>query len=274
MLTIARVAPVLFALVAWIAFSFSAHARVETLVSFGGRKTDDSVDYSSYAEFLSNCMLLGGDGVSRLHFGEISSSDRNLLRESISAMTRAQPSTMNPDAAKAYWINLYNLLIINILLENWPVVDIRTAEGGSTLIPATQIWNTDRIIVQGVDLSLDDIEHEILRSHFRDARIHFALALHTFSSPYPLNRPYRGKTIDSDLNEAGHNYVNRIGIVRTRADGLILPTILRWYKEDFGGSEAQAILFLRRFAEGKTAATLRGKTEIGTYEYNWKLINN
>ncbi len=264
----------LVALVTWIAFSFSAQARVENLVSFGGKKTDDNVNYESYEKFLSSSMIRGGDGVSRLHIGQINNSDRRLLNESLSAMMRAQPSTLNPDAAKAYWINLYNLLVINILLENWPVNDIRTAEGGSTLIPASQIWNTDRIIVQGVELSLDDIEHKILRSYFRDPRIHFALALHTFSSPYPLNRPYRGTTIDSDLDEAGRKYVNRIGIVRTRTDGLILPTILRWYQEDFGNNEAEAILFLNHFAEGKTAAILKGKTEIGAYEYDWKLINN
>ncbi len=274
MLVIFRTASILVALVTWIVFSFAAQAQVEKLVSLGGKKTDDGINYASYEKFLSTSILQGGDGVSRLHIGQMIDADRRLLRESLTAMTRVQTNTLNPDAAKAYWINLYNLLVIDILLENWPVDDIRTAEGGSTLISATQIWGKDRIVMHDVELSLDDIEHEILRPYFRDPRIHFALALHTFSSPYLLNRPYRGKTIDDDLDEGGRTYVNRIGIIRARPEGLVVPTIFQWYQEDFGNNEAQVILFLSRFAEGKTVAMLNNRNEIGAYEYDWKLIIN
>ncbi|MCH9780026.1 MAG: DUF547 domain-containing protein [Alphaproteobacteria bacterium] len=261
----------IFLLLGVLLFSSPAKGQYQKFFPSNAGNDDATVNYAPYAAFLSARVKQGGDGLSRINYSGLSLKDRHLIIQAVNSLAAVRPTTLNRDAQLAYWINLYNLLIVDVLVTNWPVEDIRTAEGGSIFLPPTQIWNTDRVVVEGVPLSLDDIEHDILRGYFRERRVHYALSIHTNSSPSLQNTPYRGATIDAMLDQVAAGYLGRDGIVQVRNREVLLPSIFKWYAEDFGRDEHSVLLQIMQDAgHGTETSSMLGNVKIvAGYYYTW-----
>ncbi|MCH9780028.1 MAG: DUF547 domain-containing protein [Alphaproteobacteria bacterium] len=254
-------------------FASAAMGQYQKFVPSRAGNDDATVNYDPYASFLSTRVKMGGDGLSRVNYSGLSLQDRNLVTQAVVTLAAVRPTTLNRDAQVAYWINLYNVLVVDVLVKNWPVEDIRIAEGGRIFLPPTHIWGTDRVTVEGVPLSLDAIEHEILRGLFRERRVHYALSIQTSSSPSLQVVPYRGATIDAMLDQAAEDYLGRNGIIRVRSEGLLLPSIFEWYADDFGTSDLAVLQQIRQDAGDGTEANnmLNNAKSIGGYYYSWEL---
>lgn len=182
----------------------------------------------------------------------------------------ARPSSLERDERLAFWINAYNILTIDLILDHYPVESIRDI--GSFLFP---VWNRTIATIEGRALSLGDIEHEILRE-MGEPRIHGAIVCASTSCPPLARSAFRAERIDEDLDRAMRRFLaspeKGLAIDRDR-DRVRISKIFDWFEEDFepmGGVRAT----LARYAAPADAAWLRGTgadARIVYLDYDWTL---
>jgi hypothetical protein len=170
----------------------------------------------------------------------------------------------------AYWINLYNALTVQVVLDHYPVDSIRDIDISPGLF-SNGPWGKRLVEIDGEALSLDDIEHRILRPIWHDPRIHYAINCAALGCPNLQAEPFRGATIDPQLDAAARAYVNSPRGAAVDGDDLVLSSIYDWFMEDFGATEEQVIRHLRSYADPGLDAVLRQFTSVDDYRYDWDL---
>lgn len=196
--------------------------------------------------------------------------DRAVLDAYIESLEAVDPAALSRDEQFAFWVNLYNALTVQVVVEHYPVASIRDISISPGLF-ARGPWGRKLVRVAGRDLSLDDIEHGILRPDFGDPRVHYAVNCASWSCPDLAAEPYEAATLDAMLDAAARRYINSPRGVDIRNGRLTVSSIFSWYKKDFGGNEAGVLAELRQYAGPELAATLAGATRVSSYDYDWSL---
>ena len=229
-----------------------------------------TVDHSAWAAFLARHVHTGTDGVNRVDYGEVDSQDRALLQGYLAAMAAVPVSRLNRDEQGAYWINLYNALTVEVVLEHYPVASIRDIDISPGLFSQGP-WRRKLITVEGEAISLDDIEHHILRPIWRDPRMHYALNCASVGCPNLQPQPYTGENLSHVLDLAAMAYVNSPRGLHFEDGKLCVSSIYMWYIDDFGGDDAGVIRHLMAYSEPSLAMRLQTLDEIDRHEYDWRL---
>ena len=170
----------------------------------------------------------------------------------------------------AYWINLYNALLVRVVLEHYPIASVRDI--GDTSNPgAGGPWQAKRIEIEGTAVSLGDIEHRILRPIWRDPRIHYALSCAAVGCPNLQPEPFQADRLERQLSQAAIAYINDPRCIATDGDRLVVSSIFRWYRDDFGGSDRDVINHLMAYAEPGLAMSLQQFERIAGDGFEWRL---
>ncbi len=127
------------------------------------------------------------------------------------------------------------------------------------------------ITVAGQALTLNDIEHRILRPIWQDPRVHYALNCASIGCPDLAPRAYTGAGLDRALTLAATAYVNDPRGVTIRDGRVTVSRIYDWFIEDFGGSEQTVLAHLKSYADEKLAADLVRIGRIDDTAYDWQL---
>lgn len=161
----------------------------------------------------------------------------------------------------AYWINAYNAYTIKLILNNYPLKSIMDINGGKA-------WDLAFINIDGKKLSLNNIEHDILRAKYKDPRIHFAVNCASISCPKLKNSAFTGADLDRQLKEMSIGFINNPLKNKLSASSVQVSKLFEWYKDDFtqGGT---VIDFLNQYAKVKIQPNAR----ISYMNYNWNLNN-
>jgi hypothetical protein len=217
------------------------------------------------------------DGVNRVDYAAWNgrAQDRATLDAYVEGLAGQTPSRIPRNRAFAYWANLYNAITLQVVLADYPlrsIRDIRSRGVGLDLRGLVGPWRTKRVTVEGRRLSLDDIEHGLLRPLTRDPRVHYAVNCASIGCPNLQRAAWRAETLDADLDRAARAYVNHPRGASFRSDGtLSVSSVYVWFKEDFGGSDAGVIAHLRRYADPPLAQRLARATRIGGHAYDWAI---
>lgn len=188
----------------------------------------------------------------------------------VAQLKAARPSTLGHNARLAFWINAYNILTLDLVRRNHPVASIKDI--GSFFSP---VWKIELATIEGSAISLDTIEHEILRKE-GDPRIHGAIVCASKSCPPLLRRPFRPETLDADLDFAMRAWLKSPakGVAIDRAAKEVrVSKIFQWFETDFeakGGVRAT----IARYVSPADAVWLRGPGRHATFryfEYDWSL---
>ncbi len=158
---------------------------------------------------------------------------------------------------KSYWINFYNANVIKILAAHYPIKSINYIKD------AFQLKLIDHA---GRKVSLDNIEHEILRK-LEDPRVHFALYSTAKSSPVLKRTAYAPETVEKDLGMATSNFLNDPSKNKIDPTAIRISKIFDWYKDDFS-STTDMINFINIHSG---TATITAKTEMYYMDYDWNL---
>ncbi|MEZ5994117.1 MAG: DUF547 domain-containing protein [Hyphomonadaceae bacterium] len=230
---------------------------------------------AAYDALLARYVVASADGVNRVRYASwrANSADVAALNAYVAALESAQPSRMPRDARFAYWVNLYNAVTLQIVLENYPVASIRDIRS-RTLDPRglRGPWRTQRVTVEGQRLTLDQIENAILRRQFHEPRVHYAINCASIGCPNLMARAWRAETLDADLDQAARAYVNHPRGVSVDAQGRIRASrIYQWFADDFGSDGAQVLAHVRRYASPALRAGLSDAADIASYDYDWRL---
>ncbi|MBB5746970.1 DUF547 domain-containing protein [Brevundimonas variabilis] len=233
------------------------------------RAGSGTASHGAFDTLLGRRARASRDGVVRVDYAgwKASAADRAALKAYIASLVRLSPLALTRPEQFAFWANLYNAVTIDVVLEAWPVRSIRDIRSGLVAGP----WKRKVVTVGGVALSLDDIEHNILRKGWSDPRVHYAVNCASFSCPNLPLRAWRGTTLGPGLDAAARAYVNAPRGVTFDGDVLVVSSIYKWYAADFGGSDARVIAHLARYADEPLKARLRAVTRIGRDTYDWSL---
>ena len=167
-----------------------------------------------------------------------------------------------------FWINVYNALTIKGVLDHYPTTSVRKIKlfGG--------FFSRIKFQVGGRSYTLDNIEHDIIRSEFGDPRIHFALVCASLGCPILENRSFVPETLEERLDNATANFINNPEKVRLDRENrvLYLSQIFEWYAEDFEDTHDSVINFISEYLPEVDAAFLKGKeVQIQYVQYDWSL---
>lgn len=229
------------------------------------------IDHSDWQTLLSKFLLKDDFGQTYFAYSDIDIADRALLQTYIESLEQVNPLTLNPDEEKAYWINLYNALTVEVILDNYPVGSIRDIGGAFGGLIPTGPWDLEVVTINGQALSLNNIEHDIVRPKYDDFRVHFAFNCAAMGCPNLSEQAFTGDNIDGLLDQANIAFVNHQRGVRFQNRRLVLSKIYDWYLADFVEDEHELPLFLSQFSEPKLRAQLRAYTGRIRYEYDWSL---
>ncbi len=229
----------------------------------------DRIDHRTWDAFLKTYLKPGPDGVNRVQYGRITDASKKALHGYLDRLRQTPIKLFKRTEQKAYWINLYNALTVRLVLEYFPVASIKDIEVSSG--PLGGPFDKKLLEVNGEPLSLNDIEHRILRPIWRDPRIHYAVNCASIGCPNLLTQAFTGDNEDTLLESAANAYVNHPRGARIEDGKLIVSKIYGWFSEDFGGTEEGVIRHLRRYAQPSLARALEGRTAIDDYEYDWRL---
>ncbi len=158
----------------------------------------------------------------------------------------------------AYWINAYNAYTVKLIVDNYPTSSITKLDGGKP-------WDKKWIKLDGKSLSLNDIEHKILRPTYKDARIHFAVNCAAKSCPPILNHAWTEKNLNTYLEKQAKSFINDSKVNSISADKVVLSKIFEWYKEDF--ADGDLISYLNIYSKTK----INPGAAISFMEYEWAL---
>ncbi len=156
----------------------------------------------------------------------------------------------------AYWINAYNAYTVKLILDNYPLGSITDLDNGKP-------WDRKWIMLDGKTLSLNDIEHTILRPQFKDPRIHFAVNCAAQSCPPIPNKAFTAANLDKLLEERTRAFINDPQYNTIGASKAEVSQIFDWYGEDFGDLKA----YLNKYAKEK----IESSTEVAFRAYDWNL---
>ena len=210
------------------------------------------------------------DGVNRFDYAGLRANPENraVLSAYIEDLEATQVSALTDDARFAFWANLYNAITVRLIVDEAPENSIRQIRPRPWSIGP---WGVNRVEVEGRALSLDDIEHGIMRVEFDAPLVHYAVNCASIGCPNLMARAWRSDTLDADLEAGARAYINHPRGVTVTEDGLVVSRIYDWFNEDFGGSDAGVIAHVLRYAEPGLAQRIDGDTRIISYAYDWSL---
>ncbi|MEE4298104.1 MAG: DUF547 domain-containing protein [Pseudomonadales bacterium] len=230
---------------------------------------DDPFDHGPWQDFLDRYLVTDtANGIHLVRYGAVSAEDRRSLDAWLEALAGTDPRGASRDAQMAYWINLYNGLTVQLILEHPEVESIREISSG---LFSFGPWDLELTRVAGQDLTLNDIEHRILRPLYRDPRIHFAVNCASLGCPDLAAEAYTATNLEALLERGARTYVNHPRGVTLEGRRLTLSSIFDWYRGDFPSGRAALLAWLADYAEPELGAALRAFDGRLRHAYDWNL---
>ncbi len=210
------------------------------------------------------------DGINRFDYDALrnASQDRSSLNDYIETLETVPVSTLAAEDQFAFWANLYNAVTVKLIVDEAPERSIRQIRPRPWSIGP---WGVDRVEVEGRALSLDDIEHDIMREQFEAPLVHYAVNCASIGCPNLKPTAWRGATLDTDLETAARAYINHPRGVSVTEEGLVVSRIYDWFDKDFGGDDAGVRAHLLEYATDDLANAIRARPRIVDYAYDWSL---
>lgn len=230
-----------------------------------------TVDHAAWDEFLGKYLVADDpSGINLVRYGSVAPEDQQQLRSYLESLEAVRISEMNLDEQRAYWINLYNALTVILILEHYPVKSIRDIKISPSFFSSGP-WDKKLLVVEDEKVSLNDIEHRILRPIWKDNRLHYAVNCASLGCPNLQPEAYRPENTERLLEHGAREYVNHPRGARLDGKKLVLSSIYSWFKEDFGGSDKGILEHLLTYSDNQLAERIRDYKGRIKKEYDWSL---
>lgn len=226
------------------------------------------VDHEPWQTFLQRYVVVADNGFNLVKYTDVTAEDRFMLDQYIRYLTALNADWMTREQQLAYWVNLYNAFTIKLVLDHYPVASIRDIRPAAR---ANGPWQAKLLFVNDEAVSLDDIEHRILRPIWQDPRLHYVLNCAALSCPNLMLSAMRADNINMVMEAAAHSYVNDPRGIKQGDVGFVVSSIYDWYQDDFGGSKDAVLAHILRYARPELARAIRDFPRIQGYAYDWRL---
>ncbi len=237
--------------------------------------TETNFTYDNYGTVLSSYVNQKGE----VNYKDLQQNRQSLddFNQSLSGLSPAVYDSWTENEKIAFWVNIYNSLTLQAILDNYPTKSIRDIPG---------VWKRLKFSVMGQDLTLDQIEHQILRKQFDEPRIHMGLVCASVGCPVLRQEPYVGERLEQQLDEQTRLFLglNRNFKIDQNQEKVYLSSIFKWFGEDFvskhaaqdqfaGNNKERAVLnFVQQYLEPQNQTYLtQGEYKIAYLDYDWSL---
>lgn len=211
-----------------------------------------------------------------MSYKALKAQDKATLDKLRRQMAQVDPAALSPKDRLAYWINLYNINVVGVVVDNYPVESIRDIS--TDPVTRLNVFKKDSVKTKAGAISLNDVENGKIREGFKDPRIHFAINCAAESCPPIRPEPYAGAKLDQQLDDQARKFLNGPKGVRFEKDGqelvLHVTKIMDWFADDFETWGGGRVAFLRKYLpanQQKQIDAARGKVDLEFDDYSWKL---
>lgn len=227
-------------------------------------------------------------GLLRTHYNQMEGMDYDGLankdwasmKHVVQSLAQVDPSRLNRDEQLAYYINLYNVTVVNLLMENRQVNSIRDLS--TDPIIRFNVFKKELVQMKGEKISLKRLEDEFIRGRFRDPRIHFAINCGARSCPPIRLEAYTGARLQAQLDDQTNAFFTHPKLsARFEKTGDTLVVHLTkimdtgsWFGEDFEQWGGGRLPFLRKHlppAQQKLLDEYQGRVKLQFDTYDWSL---
>lgn len=232
------------------------------LVSWGSpAPSQGGVDDSLYAELLKKHVTNGV--VSYQGFKK----EEDKLDQYLSVLERTDIKSLSRNEQFAFYINAYNAWTIKLVLSGYP--GIKSIKDLGSLFRSP--WEKKIVRIDGDLLTLDNIEHHILRPRFKDPRIHFAVNCASKGCPPLRSEPYRADMLDQQLTEMTESFINDPKYNRLEMNTLLASSIFDWYSEDFNNDTLEFFMKYARSDLKEGLVKHQKEIKVEYLDYDWSL---
>ena len=229
------------------------------------------IDHAAWDRFLKKyVVVLHPSGINRVRYQEFSPEDVKGLKGYLQEMQGVAISNYSRAEQKAYWLNLYNAVTIDLVLARFPIKSIRDVNISPGLL-ARGPWGAKLTSVEGVRVSLDDIEHRILRPIWKDNRVHYALNCASLGCPNLQPTAFTAENSEALLERGAAEFINHPRGVSIQKGRLQVSSIYVWFQEDFGGTAEELMEHWQKYANPALADALDKYTGGLAHDYDWRL---
>ncbi|MGD9286098.1 MAG: DUF547 domain-containing protein [Desulfobacterales bacterium] len=223
--------------------------------------TDIVVDNKIYGELLEKYVRNG-----KVNYAGFKAEEAKLDRY-LKILENVNIAKLSRDQQFAFYVNTYNAWTIKLILSGYPGITSIKDLGSLLKSP----WKKEIVRIDGKVISLDDVEHNILRPRYQDPRVHFAINCAAKSCPPLQTEPFEGDILDRQLNEATRSFINDPKSYKLEEDKLHVSRIFKWFSEDF---KDDILGFFLKYASGDLKKNLEAKADqiqVKYLKYDWSL---
>lgn len=202
--------------------------------------------------FFNNYVSNGGVNYAAI---KISASD---LNELITIVEKTDLSEASSNQKKAFYINSYNLIVINQIIKNYPLKSVMDVPG---------FFDKNKFTVSGESLTLNELENEKLRAVYKDPRLHFVLVCGAVGCPPIINDSYKSSTLELQLETQTLKAINNPSFIQVSNESIKISEIFNWYKSDFTEAYGTLNNFINKYRTEKISSTQK----LSFYSYDWSL---
>ena len=229
-------------------------------------------DYKPWQDLLAKHY----DPAKGMGYKALKADDKPALDRLRQQMAQVDPAALAPKDRLAYWINLYNISVVGIVVDHYPVDSIRDIS--TDPIIRLNVFKKDSVATKSGRISLDTIENEKIREAFKDPRIHFAINCAAKSCPPIRPEPYVGARIDQQLDDQVRKFFssphNALFEKNERGVVVHVTKIMDWFKDDFEQWGGGRVAFLRKYLSPERQKIIdpaQGNVTLEFNDYDWDL---
>ncbi|MFM2641396.1 DUF547 domain-containing protein [Vibrio chagasii] len=220
----------------------------------------EQVSHQRWQQFLDSYLVKQGQNT-LVRYQAVTATDKSKLKQYIKQLEQVNPLEYSKAEQYAYWVNLYNAATVDLILDAYPVKSITKLGGLFSFGP----WGDDVVSVNGKSLTLNDIEHRILRPIWRDPRTHYAVNCASLGCPNLQPQAFTSDNTETLLEQAASEFINSDKGVLIKGNKTQLSSIYEWFDVDFGNQQ-QLIQHLDQY---RTKSVPRANKI--SYDYDWSL---
>lgn len=221
----------------------------------------DRIDHSLFAGLLEKYVVAG-----KVDYTGFKSEEAT-LNNYLDVLAKIDPGQLSRDEQFAFYANAYNAWTIKLILSGYPGVQSIKDLGSLFKSP----WKKKIARINGKVMTLDHIEHAILRPQFKDPRVHFAINCAAKSCPPLSGTPFTGTKLDVQLDGLARAFVNDPKNNYLKGNTLYVSAIFKWFKTDFKNG---IVDFFLKYSQGDFNTRLQAvgnDVNIRYLDYDWSL---
>jgi hypothetical protein len=203
---------------------------------------------------------------SRVDYANFDQQELQAYLDKLASISQSEFDAWSDNEQLAFLINAYNAYTVQYILSAYPNITSIRDLGNLFQSP----WKKKRFILFGEKVSLDHIEHDLIRPGYNNPHIHAAVVCAAISCPPLQSVAFTGEAVEQQLTQAFREFLQSDkNYYDANKKRLYLSSIFKWYKGDFAGGLNS---YLSQYAEDLRLSPEQVKqAKISYLDYNWSL---